>query len=95
MNQLRKEKKNEHQSTKIQPDGICRTSAGYGLEQQMRLMRCNRNRQELHCRKICPGGSNRAGYTHSGPIPGKCKDLEYASSPGNNHDLPGAAIQQT
>lgn len=45
--------------------------------------------------KICPGGSNRAGYTHSGPIPGKCKDLEYASSPDNNHDLPGAAIQQT
>ena len=36
-----------------------------------------------------------AGYTHSGPIQGKCKDLEYASSPGNNHDLPGAAIQQT
>ena len=29
------------------------------------------------------------------PIPGKCKDLEYASSPSNNHDLPGAAIQQT
>ena len=69
MNQLRKEKKMNINLPKYNQTVYAELLQAMVWNNKCALCAATGTGKSLHCRKICPGGSNRAGYTHSGPIP--------------------------